>query len=175
MSLEDIYYVSQIVAAVPIVASLIFVGLQTRQNTRAVRAAASQAYAANRAQLNSNIVTVGEFAQIWRKGVAAPDSLSDDEHVRFLVHMTTLFLTHEAARIQWRHGQLDSEHWDNVVLQLRDAVDLPGFQRYWKIRGHWHSPEFRNWYQSLTSASPGHGLYDRQWLHQDVEPQPNAV
>ena len=137
MSLEELAFLSQIVVAVAIVPSLIFVGVQMHQNTRAVRAAASQAYAATRAQLNSNVTTVGEFARIWRRGVAEPDTLTDDEHVRFLVHMTTLFLNYEAANTQWRHGQLDKEHWD--------------------------------------CANPGHGLYDRQWLHAIDPPKAAAT
>ena len=48
MTLETLYYITQIIAVVAVVASLIFVGLQVRQgaeqtrlNTRAVKAAAS--------------------------------------------------------------------------------------------------------------------------------------
>ena len=43
MTLEDLSYVSQIVGVVAIFASLVFVGLQIRQNTLATRAASHNA------------------------------------------------------------------------------------------------------------------------------------
>ena len=43
MTLEAIYYISQIVAVFAVIASLVFVGLQVRDSSRAVRAATAQA------------------------------------------------------------------------------------------------------------------------------------
>jgi hypothetical protein len=43
MTLEQIYYVSQIPAVFAVIASLVFVGLQVRDSSRAVRAATAQA------------------------------------------------------------------------------------------------------------------------------------
>ena len=41
MTLEELYYISQIVAAVAIFASLVYVAIQTRQNSRLMRAKAA--------------------------------------------------------------------------------------------------------------------------------------
>ena len=47
MEVQDIYFVSEIFAAIAVVASLIFVGVQLRQNTNAVRYDANQRNAAS--------------------------------------------------------------------------------------------------------------------------------
>lgn len=71
MSLEQYSDLSQIIGAVAVVASLIFVGVQLRQNTKAVRAQTSQAHAVGYQQIIAGISNSGEFASIWRRGLAS--------------------------------------------------------------------------------------------------------
>ncbi|MEP3051922.1 MAG: hypothetical protein ABJP48_04175 [Erythrobacter sp.] len=55
MTLEDFYFISQIIAATLLFASLLFVGIQIRQNTKAVRA--SSAFEVNRMWGERNLTT----------------------------------------------------------------------------------------------------------------------
>jgi hypothetical protein len=64
----------------------------------------------------------------------------------------------EGARLQWRHGQLDSEHWHNVQKTATDFAATSGYKAYWAARHHWLSPEFQKWYESL-SQERAHDLY----------------
>jgi hypothetical protein len=52
MSLEDIYFISQIVAAIALIASLFFVGMQLRQTDKTQRAAMHQARARRQMDLS---------------------------------------------------------------------------------------------------------------------------
>jgi len=51
MLLEQVYYFSQIAAAIGVIGSLVFVGLQVRGNARSVRSATTQAVHENFANL----------------------------------------------------------------------------------------------------------------------------
>ena len=64
MSLEQASSLAQIISALAVFASLIFVGLQIRQNTDAVRAASSQAHSTMYHSITDNLVNHGDFAQI---------------------------------------------------------------------------------------------------------------
>ena len=55
MTLETVYFVSQIVAAVAIVATLLFVGLQLRQSDRTQRALVHQSTIARTIELNQRL------------------------------------------------------------------------------------------------------------------------
>ncbi|MBL4618243.1 MAG: hypothetical protein JKY46_11160 [Robiginitomaculum sp.] len=52
MTLESIYFISQIVAVIVILASLIFVGLQIRQNNKALKATPPHLITDNFSQIN---------------------------------------------------------------------------------------------------------------------------
>lgn len=159
MSLTDLASLGSFVSGIAVLASLIFVGFQMRQNTQAVKAAASQAHSANYHQLVSHIIEHADVARIWRRGLEQFDSLTDDERVRFLVFLSGAFRFFEATRLQWRHGQLDSEHWHNVESNVRDLAPHPGVKTYWTIRHHWHSIEFRGWFESLPQTVATSVLY----------------
>ncbi len=149
MSLEQASYLSQIVGVVAVVASLIFVGVQLRQNSLAVRAAASQAHSAIYHQITSSIVDDASFARIWRLAGEQFDSLEPDERVRFFAFTTILFRYYESSYVQWRRGQLDDEHWHTIVQQLTGSRGSPGIAEWWKRRKSWHSPAFQRWYETL--------------------------
>ena len=150
MSLSDLAAVGSFVNGVAVLASLIFVGFQLRQNTQAVRAAASQAHSQNWQQITMSLVECEDFARIWRLGVDDIDRLTDDERVRFYSFAGATLRFFEAARLQWQHGQLDSEHWHNVEKTAIDFAATSGFKAYWVARRHWLSPPFQAWYESLS-------------------------
>jgi hypothetical protein len=153
MSLEQYSDLSQIIGAVAVVASLIFVGVQLRQNTKAVRAPTSQAHAVGYQQIIAGISNSGEFASIWRRGLADFQALDDDERARFLAFTSTLFRFYESSQVQMLAASLDAEHWHTIEQQVTDLVTQPGVQAWWKLRRHWHSASFRNWIDHLPQRA----------------------
>lgn len=150
MSLEQASYLGQIVGAVAVIASLLFVGVQLRQNTQAVRASTSQAHAAVYHGIIASIVDSGEFAGIWRRGLADSASLDPDERVRFVSFVSTLFRFYESSLVQWSRGQLDREHWDTVAQQAISLRGQPGIAEWWRLRRGWHSKRFQDWFETLV-------------------------
>jgi hypothetical protein len=161
MSLSDLASVASVINGVAVAISLIFVGFQLLQNTRAVRASSSQALSSNYQQLASSIIEHNDFARIWRVGIADISDLTDDEVVRFVSFLSGVFRFFEAMRLQWLHGQLDAEHWHNIEQQAVDFSVLSGVRSFWTIRRHWHSTEFQTWFESLSRGRAHHALYDR--------------
>ena len=159
MSLEQAAFVSQIVSAVAVIASLIFVGFQLRQNTKSIKAATSQSHSAQYQQVISCIVMDGEVARLWRVGLNGLDGCNDDERVRFFGLVSILFRFYESSRTQWRHGQLDKEHWHTIEQQAISLRGQPGIETWWSSRRYWHSEDFRNWFENLKPA-PVDALYN---------------
>ena len=112
MSLEQWSAVAQIAGAVVGIPSLIFVGIQLKLTTKAVRASSSQAHAAAFHALSASIFDNSNgFANIWRGGLRGLDGLSEEDRVRFIAFASSLFRFFESARVQWLRKQLDEEHW----------------------------------------------------------------
>jgi hypothetical protein len=159
MTLEQASFFAQIISAVTVVASLIFVGVQLRQNTRAVRAATSQAHSATYQEVISHLIDNAEVARIWRIALADPEKLGEDERVRFLALTSALFRFYESSQVKRRRGQLDPEHWHTIEQQAINLAAQPGIKAWWVLRRHWHSKPFQEWFEALEApTSPA--LYD---------------
>jgi len=168
MSLSDLAAIGSFVSGVAVLASLIFVGFQLKQNTQAVRAAASQAHSQNWQQITMQIVESADFARVWRLGLDDIESLTDDERIQFYAFAGGTLRFFEGARLQWLHGQLDKEHWLNVENTAIDFAVTSGFKAYWAVRRHWLSPQFQEWYGSL-SQERAHDMYGRAVAATDQE------
>lgn len=152
MTLEQWSFVAQIISAIAVIASLIFVGFQLRRATDAIRAASSDAYSGAYTQFVQAIVENAEVADIWARGLREPRRLSEVEWIRFVAYVSAQFRLYESSRVQWLRGRLDDEHWQAIEHHALSFANQPGFIAAWELRGHWHSPEFRTWFESLAHA-----------------------
>ena len=152
MTLEEWAFIAQIVSAIAVVASLVFVGFQLRHATAAIRATSSQAHSSLYTDLVQSIIDNADFARIWSSGIADPKALSQEEWVRFVAYASALFRLYESSRVQWLNGRLDEEHWHTIERQAADFGHLPGLQAAWKLRANWYSAEFRAWFEALRPS-----------------------
>lgn len=154
MSLEQLSFLAQIISAIAVIASLIFVGFQLRQATAAIRASSSQAHSGLYTDLVRSIIDNEDFAQTWSVGLSDPEALGEGEWVRFVAYASALFRLYESSRVQWLNGRLDEEHWHTIERQAVDFGHSPGLQAAWKLRRHWYSDEFRSWFDGLAPDEP---------------------
>jgi len=136
MSLEQASFVAQIVSALAVIASLIFVGFQLKKASSAIRANSSQAHSGLYTDLVRSIIDNPEFARAWSIGINDPAALKEGEWVQFVAYASALFRLYESSRVQWLNGRLDEEHWHTVERQAMDFGHLPGLRRAWELRGH---------------------------------------
>jgi hypothetical protein len=151
MSLSDLAALGSFVSGIAVMVSLVFLGFQMRQNTKAVKASTSQAHSATYMETLAPLVNNAEMANVWRRGLDDFSSLSPDEEVRFLAFASSLFRYYDASRVQWRHGQLDNEHWHTITQQVVSLAHRPGIMAWWKLRRSWHSPDFQHWIESMRT------------------------
>lgn len=150
MTLEQWAFIAQIVSAIAVIASLVFVGFQLKRATAAIRATSSQAHSSLYTDLVQSIIDNADFARVWSIGLTDPKALAEEEWVRFVAYASALFRLYESSRVQWLNGRLDEEHWHTIERQAADFGHLPGLQVAWKLRGHWYSAEFHAWFDGLT-------------------------
>jgi len=133
MSLEQIYYVGQTVAVVALVASLVFVGLQVRQNTRAQRAAARDSFQSIKTAQLSLLIADRAVADLHRKGVRDLSALDDIDRWRFGAIMMQVF---DQLLVAHRNREAFGDERD---LQLRQMITQPGAIAWWR-RGRMFYP-----------------------------------
>ena len=132
MTLEDIYYISQIVAAVAIFGSLVYVAIQTRQNSQFIRARAIWDAQTSIAEINDRLADGGPISQLVYKLTTNPDSLTGFENYQMHRHFRGLIMRTEAQFALHRNGVLDAEVWRLRRRWFRGFMNNPKFMEIWQ-------------------------------------------
>lgn len=135
MTLNDMYLLSQIVAAILVAPTLLYLALQVRQNTAQMRANASFQWISASGQMNALVAGDRQAASVFRRGWDDPDALDDDERMQYLVHVgqfmqiySTMFELHE-------DGLLPDSQWHNCRKDIVSLINSAGGLWVWEIFG----------------------------------------
>lgn len=131
MSLETIYFLSQIIAAGAIVASLLFVGLQLRQSEKTQRALVHQATIGRTIDLNQRLTDAHILALIMK--ARDPRSAWSAEEIWQMRAVIRVMVLH-VIDMQWqlRAGLLDASTFESVLTVARGIFALPGVRICWQ-------------------------------------------
>jgi len=148
---EAISAIGQIVGALAVVISLLYLAREVRRNARAARVTAMQS-------INGWLRELGEHPQlteVWYRGIHDFDSLKGPEIVSFGALALQLFHIYGETYHQQLEGHLDPRVWRETEASLRDFIAYPGIQAWWRLRSHWFSEEFVKFVdQAQQTAGP---------------------
>ena len=94
MSLEEVFYLSQSIASVAVVGSLIYLGLQARAADRGQRSIMQQGRA-DRVSKAWLTIASPELAVVWQKGMDADAGMTRTEVTQWLLMCRAAFTSNE--------------------------------------------------------------------------------
>jgi len=130
MDLTLISTIAQVASAAAVIVSLVYLALQVRQNTQAVRNSTHHALTETRLDYIALVVQNPDLSHILRLGSQDMNALNDDERQRFDLLMYYLFSAGENFYYQNRQGVLDTEQWDRWCATLQHHFTQPGIRTW---------------------------------------------
>ena len=161
MTLEQVFYVSQSIASVAVVGTLVYLGLQVRGADRSQRAIMQQGRA-DRVSKAALTIASPDLARIWDRGMAADPTLTRDEVTQWLLICRAAFLSGEDSFLQHRAGTLDQAAFDSYRAGVRAYMGHPGFRAAWSVSRSQFGNEFRRFVDAQVTAAqaaPGGDAY----------------
>jgi hypothetical protein len=130
MNWEAIGAIGEIAGSLAVFVTLIYLGQQIKQNTKSQSIATYEAAMSGFNRMHDFVAYDVESASIWRRGIADPASLSDDESVRFEFmarnyanHLYKLFRLYE-------NDALPESEWLNTINEAKQLFQEPGFSDF---------------------------------------------
>jgi hypothetical protein len=148
MNLTDLANIGQVIGALAVVVSLIYVALQIRQNTNAVRSATAQTVHEHFANWYHLLASDPELSQIAANGLRDYSSLSEAERVRFIATFMSFLSYSQNAFLKWRDKLLAPQLWLGWEFVIMNLVCAPGGQALWKERAYMFGEEFRRYVEN---------------------------
>lgn len=169
LKLSEIASLAEVIGATAIVVSLIYVGIQVQDSTRAVRSATandiSEAMAAWYISTGNN----PEASAIVLDGMTNPETLSREQTAQYIYLIHGLFLEYQAAYYVAEQGTLDLELRESLVNTLLGVREQPGFQLYWGQRRDLFQPSFREFVDELLRSGETNRNLERMYRPRESE------
>lgn len=159
MSLENFYYISQIVASFAVLASLIYLALQTRLTAKNQQAIIRQNRATRLMDLNARQCD-SVLADVMGKGLSGEEGLTRIEMRQFKRLIAALCYNLEDSFYQHAEGQLPPSAFVSVTNGATILLSSPGFRVAWKASRNAYAPEFSKFMDEILARTPVRGPTD---------------
>jgi hypothetical protein len=148
MNLSDLANVSQIIAAVGVIVSIVYLAVQIRSNTKVVSAQARHGLSDFALRFS---IFRAEHADRFAK-LESGVTLTDGDrvfqywsHVQLLLHAETYFHHHEL-------GLIPDAHWRGYARYMTKYIQSAGFREVWDDIGPGFSEDFAQWLDELLAG-----------------------
>ncbi len=144
--------IAEVIGAIAVVVSFIYLATQIRASTKATKAAAFQA--AVQSEMDFGAILI-DNAGIWEKLITGAP-LSEGEETRAAIVLYNQFMLDSERRFhQYNSGYLEASAWEGRLRSLPLLVKFSIFER-WKtsLGGMAHSADFLELLDELSSDDP---------------------
>jgi hypothetical protein len=142
VTLETIYYFSQILAVLGVIGSLIFVGMQMRQANVFARNEVTDRIGKGFSEIQQGIMTDGELSGVFQRAYAGHADFSEEEWTRLASYILVLISQTGSMLSAKRSGLLEPMTEEGGLRSVCWMLSKPAFAQAWK------------WQQRLDAHDP---------------------
>jgi hypothetical protein len=157
ITLNTMVGIAEIVSAICIVISVIYVSMQINQNTVAIKSASAQSVQENFASWYTSVQGDPKLLEISINGFIDYEALNTVEKAQFVAMFMSFSSYAQNAFYKWKEGSLSDELWRSWEYILVQFVLSPGGKDFWAERAYLFGETFRDYVEKdlmLREAHP---------------------
>ena len=143
--------IAEIIGALAVVVSLVYVGIQVNDSAGAVRSAAANDV---NVALQNWYIELGSSQQtssLVYRGLMSEQALPEEQEFQFLMMLHGFFLGAQNSYLLAAEGTIDTELVDSLTVVIIGINDLPGMKRYWRQRKSYLHSGFAEWVDRVSA------------------------
>lgn len=141
---------ADMISAAAVVISLIYLAVQVRSGTRALKTTIRDSVFHSLIEWNSELMSDPDLAHIFQEGSRDITTLTERERARYVHVMYSFYKLFENIYIHYLEGSAGKEAWESNKMILLVYNPLPGAQFYWRSRSAIFDPRFRAMVDTLS-------------------------
>jgi len=165
MNWEAVTAIAELIGAIAIVVSLVYVGIQINENSHEVRSATAQQATSAIADWYTSLGNNQQSSRLFHFGIAKPEELSSEDLAQFIYLAHGLMLEYQAVYYVSREGTLDQALQESITKTLVATSHQPGFLLYWQQRRELFYPEYRAHVDEIIAIGPDPSFSSLQKLY----------
>ncbi|MEQ8694605.1 MAG: hypothetical protein RIC85_04700 [Gammaproteobacteria bacterium] len=148
MNWDAIGAIGEIIGALAVIATLIYVAIQVRHASAIAKANAYREIHHDVGQLFGDVMSNPELYRIWRSGLVEGQPLNDEDREKLGMILFRLFGALDAGH---HSGWLDPGLDGFVRTSLEGFLETPAVQGWWSRRGHLQPKPFRELVEEILA------------------------
>ena len=154
MTLESLASLGEIVGAIAVVVSLIYLAVQVRQSTRAQLFENSSRVLDRTAAMQAALSRDPAMAVLFSKGVTDPSKLTPQEWIQFTWALYEFFGALEFMFLAAKERSIPDEIWQRWSAATAWWMSFPGVREWWTVRPIPFADSFSAYVESLIEDNP---------------------
>jgi len=142
----------EMIGGIAIIISLLFVGIQVRESSKATRSATAASTVSQVTSFYSDLGNNTEGSRIFYEFQMRPDSLNETELFQAMMNAHGIMLTIQNSYYLVEEGTLDEKIKQSLVASIIAVKDNPGFRLFWKTRKDLFFPEFQIYVEEIIKS-----------------------
>jgi len=151
--------IGEVVGAIAVIVTIAYLAIQVRQNTAALRSAATLGATEEATQIYHTLCTDPDLAMLFVKGHAVFDELDDSQVARFYSFYMMIIFSVQNWYFQTRDGLIEESLLASWTRLMQQAVTAAGFQQFWNDRRFVFALEFQKWMEAEVFGKASEAVY----------------
>ncbi len=156
---QAISAIAETVAAIGVILSLVYVGVQVRQGTLETRVGVLRSVVNELGRVNDSLAEHGDLAEIVARGMADYDSLTLVERARMSSYLAHMFKLFEQLFVLHQTGAIETRDWRGYEHAITELAAYPGVQKWWSTRSDWARDDFNSFLLAIMQRRSGGNIY----------------
>ena len=144
MNWDAIGAIGEVVGAVGVIASLVYLGLQLRQNSKTIAEETVQKILNNYHVAMEYLISDREVNRIWFHGFRDTSALNKDEKALWAMQVHAILRRYESIILESRKHDIDQRIISGIENQWHVVLTMPGAKKLWSRSQGMYSDEFVN-------------------------------
>jgi hypothetical protein len=159
MNWEAIGAVGELIGAVVVITTLVYLAVQIREGINSVQGANELEAAKLIAEWHARVTGSLELRTVYDKA-AAGETLSDVERVQYTWLIAEIFLIAEGFYRQYKRGLISASSWEGLEMALVALLEVEALTIWWEQRLAPLSGEFRDHLNKARVAGSAHVIFN---------------
>ena len=149
MNWDAIGAVAEVVGAIAVIVSLVYLALQIKAQNKQAKLAANHGMFR---ELRSASQNVGDLAAIFVRANNDYQSITEEEAIRLVVYTTNLIRAWESAFLEYQEGNLDARVWESLSKDYGQMMGASSIAHVWNLRKRNYDAAFQEYVDGIQTS-----------------------
>jgi hypothetical protein len=154
VTLNELGSLGEFISGLAVVVTLVYLALQIRHNTRAVRSSMHQDMVESTLRIAESVSDNPDVGRIVLKANEDYDGLTKEEFVRFEAYAERVFGNFESVFYSYRNSMIEQDLWESWEASYLADISRTAMRRFWHEDRPMHLRDYMEFIDQFYRKNP---------------------